>query len=107
MAPSQGTCCEHRCMCRGLEQEKQDLGRQVQTLLLQLQGGQGAERVLRLTQGRETGLVTSDDVITDRLLSFTDVQVQAGQWAGAWQCGAQIDMSQGEVSGRFTPGETV
>ena len=72
------------CMCRGLEQEKQDLGRQVQTLLIQLQGGEGAEPVLRLTQGGETGLVTSDDVITDRLLSFTDVQVPAGQCAGAW-----------------------
>ena len=61
-------------VCRGLEQEKQDLGRQVQTLLIQVQGGEAAEPVLRLTQGDDTGLVTSDDVISDRLLSFTDVQ---------------------------------
>ena len=61
-------------VCRGLEQEKQDLGRQVQTLLIQVQGGEAAEAVLRLTQGDDTGLVTSDDVISDRLLSFTDVQ---------------------------------
>ena len=64
-------------MRRGLEQEKQDLGRQVQTLLIQVQGGEAAEPVLRLTQGDDTGLVTSDDVISDRLLSFTDVQACA------------------------------
>ena len=60
--------------CRGLEQEKQDLGRQVLTLLLQVQGGEGSEPLLRLTAAGEDGLVTSDDVITDRLLTFTDVQ---------------------------------
>ena len=52
-----------------------DLGRQVAVLLLQVQGGQGPEPVLRITDGGEGPAVTTDDVIDDRLLSFTDVQV--------------------------------
>ena len=78
--------------CRGLEQQVADLGRQVQVLLLQVQGGEGSEPVLRLTDGGEGSTVTTDDVISDRLLTFSDVQVRCLPWQ-PWQgqeavCGA-------------------
>ena len=73
-------CC--KWSCRQLQHSIQDLSRQVTALVSQVQDLQGARQprggmrspMLPSPQA-SSALVTSDDVISDRLVSFHDIQV--------------------------------
>jgi len=66
--------------CRQLKLNIQDLSRQVTALVSQVQDLQGGRQprwgaASPATPQMSSALVTSDDVISDRLVSFTDIQV--------------------------------
>jgi hypothetical protein len=67
-------------MCRQLQHNIQDLSRQVTALVSQvqdLQSGRQQRRQTALPATPQTSsvLITSDDVISERLVSFNDIQV--------------------------------
>lgn len=67
-------------ICRQLQHNIQDLSRQVTALVSQVQDLQGARQPRRqpaspATPQTSSALITSDDVISDRLVSFNDIQV--------------------------------
>ena len=73
---------EHGCLvpCRQLKLNIQDLSSQVTALVSQVQDLQGGRQPRRgaaspATPQMSSALVTSDDIISDRLVSFTDIQV--------------------------------
>jgi hypothetical protein len=64
--------------CRVLEQQVRDLGQQITVLLNQvqtLQSGRASRPTLASTPSQSSAVITSDDVISERLLSFQDIQV--------------------------------
>lgn len=65
---------------RAQEQQVKDLGQQVAVLLNQvqtLQAGRSARQLpaMPATPSPSSAIVTSDDIISERLLTFTDIQV--------------------------------
>ncbi len=71
--------------CRQLQHNIQDLSRQVTALVSQVQdlrGGQTSRQGAAAPAQPSSALVTSDDIISDRLVSFIDIQVPPRQ------CGA-------------------
>lgn len=63
---------------RSLEQQVKDLGQQVAVLVNQvhsLQGNIAPSRLRPGTPSSSSGVVTADDIISDRLVSFHDIQV--------------------------------
>ena len=84
---------EHGCPvpCRQLKLNIQDLSRQVTALVSQVQDLQGGRQPRRgaaspATPQMSSALITSDDVISDRLVSFTDIQVMYQPLTGLdWQ----------------------
>ena len=67
-------------ICRQLQHNIQDLSRQVTALVSQVQDLQGGRQPRRqpaspATPQTSSALITSDDVISDRLVSFNDIQV--------------------------------
>ena len=69
--------------CRLLEQQVRDLGQQVTVLLNQVQSLQGSGlsrlRVNGAPSSSSSAVITSDDIISARLLSFEDIQVGGAQ----------------------------
>ena len=66
--------------CRQLQHNIQDLSRQVTALVSQVQdlrGGRPPRQGSAAPAQPSSALVTSDDVISGRLVSFTDIQVLA------------------------------
>ncbi len=67
--------------CRMLEQQVRDLGQQVTVLLNQVQtlqngrAGRPAAGASATTPSSSSALITSSDIISERLLSFPDIQV--------------------------------
>ena len=67
--------------CRLLEQQVRDLGQQVAVLLNQVQtlqngrAGRPAAGASTTTPSSSSALITSSDIISERLLSFSDIQV--------------------------------
>ncbi len=71
-------CSQLLLVCRLLEQQIRDLGQQVTVLLNQvqtLQGGRANRPQAASTPSSSTAVITSDDIISERLLSFLDIQV--------------------------------
>ena len=65
--------------CRMLEQQVKDLGQQVAVLVNQVHSLQSSTPPSRLrpsgTPSSSSGVVTADDIISERLVSFQDIQV--------------------------------
>lgn len=82
--PRLGSSTECARACRQLQHNIQDLSRQVTALVSQVQdlrGGQPLRPASAAPAQPSSALVTSDDIISDRLVSFTDIQVLPGHYA--------------------------